>query len=85
MWLKKIIPGLRVVDSISKSLMIYCDNKAAVFFSYNNKSSETVKHIDLSYLVVKERVHDHTINLKHIDTKEMLTDPLTKGLPPHIF
>jgi hypothetical protein len=36
------------------------------------------------YLVVRQRVHDHTINLEHISTKEMLADPLTKGLPPNI-
>jgi hypothetical protein len=55
-WLKKFILGLRVVDSISKPLTIYCDNKATVFFSHNNKSSGAVKHIDLRYLVVRERV-----------------------------
>jgi hypothetical protein len=85
MWLKNFIPGLSVIDSISKPLMIYCDNKAAVFFSHNNKSSGASNHIDLRYLVVKERVQDRTINLEHIGTKEMLVDPLTKSLPPHIF
>ncbi|KAG8056507.1 hypothetical protein GUJ93_ZPchr0002g23482 [Zizania palustris] len=85
MWLKNFIPGLRVVDSISKPLTLYCDNKAAVFFSHNNKSSGAAKHIDLKYLVVRERVQDHTINLEHISTKKMLADPLTKGLPPNIF
>jgi hypothetical protein len=78
MWLKIFIPDLRVIDSISKALTIYCDNKAGVFFSHNNKSSGAFKHIDLRYLVVRERVHDRTINLEHIGTKEMLTDPLTK-------
>jgi hypothetical protein len=34
---------------------------------------------------VRERVHDHTINLEHIGTEEMLADPLTKDLPPNIF
>jgi hypothetical protein len=34
---------------------------------------------------MRERVQDHTVNLDHIDTKEMLTDTLMKGLPPHIF
>jgi hypothetical protein len=34
---------------------------------------------------VRERVQDRTINLEHIGTKEMLADPLTKDLPPHIF
>jgi hypothetical protein len=85
MWLRNFMPGLRVIDSISKPSTIYCNNNTAVFFSHNNKSSGTAKHIDLRYLLVIERVQDHTINLEHIDTKEMLTDSLTKGLPPHIF
>jgi hypothetical protein len=85
MWLKNFIPGLRVIDNISKSLMIYCDNKATLFFSDNNKSSGVSKHIELRYLILRERVQDHTINLGHIDTKEILADSLTKGLPPHIF
>jgi hypothetical protein len=85
MWPENFIPGLRVSDSISKPLTIYCDNKAAVFFSHNNKSSGAAMYIELRYLVVRKRVQDHTINLEHIGTKEMLTDPLTKGLPPHIF
>jgi hypothetical protein len=52
MWLKNFIPGVRVVDNISKPLMIYCDNKVAVFLSHNNKLSGAAKHIDLRYLVV---------------------------------
>ena len=37
-WLKSFIFGLRVMDSISRSLSIYCDNLAAVFMVKNNKS-----------------------------------------------
>jgi hypothetical protein len=85
MWLKKFIPDLRVIDSISKPLTIYCDNKAAVFFSHNNKSNGASEHIDLRYLIVRERVQNHSINLEHIGTKEIITDPLMKGIPPHIF
>jgi hypothetical protein len=69
MWPKNFIPDLRVIDSISKPLMIYYDNKAVVFFSHNNKSSGVVKHIDLRYLVMRERVQYHNINLEHIGTK----------------
>jgi hypothetical protein len=29
-WLKKFIPGLKVVDSIHKPLKLYCDNNPAV-------------------------------------------------------
>jgi hypothetical protein len=85
MWLKNFIPSLRVVDNISKPLTISYDNKTVIFFSHNNKSSEAAKHIDLMYLVMRERVQDHIINLEHIGTKEMLVNPLTKGLTPNIF
>jgi hypothetical protein len=34
---------------------------------------------------MKDRVRDKTISLEHISTKEMLADPLTKGLPPYVF
>jgi hypothetical protein len=39
LWMKKFVPELRVVDSIERSLRIYCDNEPTVFYSYNNKSS----------------------------------------------
>jgi hypothetical protein len=84
-WLKKFVPGLRVVDNILRSLTIYCDNKSAIFFSSNNKSSDVVKHIDIKYFIVKDRVQDKIVEIEHISTKQILADPLTKDLPPYIF
>ena len=43
------------------------------------------KHIDIKYHVVKERIQDQTISINYINTKYMLADPLTKGLPPSVF
>jgi hypothetical protein len=34
---------------------------------------------------VKDRVQDQTVEIEHISTKQMLADPLMKGLPPNIF
>jgi hypothetical protein len=45
-----------VSDNILRPLTIYCDNKSAFFFLSNNKSSDAVKHIDIKYFVVKDRV-----------------------------
>jgi hypothetical protein len=84
-WLKKFIPGLKVVDSIHKPLKLYCDNNPAVQYAHNNRSSGAVKHIDIKYYVVKDKVWDQIINLEHISTEKMLTDPLTKGLSPNVF
>ena len=80
-WLKKFIPGLRVVDSIQRPLRMYCDNEPAVFCTHNNKPSDATKYIDIKFYVVKEKIQNHTITLKHISTKKMFVDPLTKDLP----
>ena len=45
LWLRNFISGLRIVDSIAKSLKIYCDNVASIFFSKNDKYSKGAKHI----------------------------------------
>jgi hypothetical protein len=74
-----------VIDTISKPLVLYCDNEPVVIYSSNNKSSGATKHIDIKYLVVKDRIQDQTICIKHISTNEMLADPPMKGLPPSVF
>ena len=53
-WLKKFMPGLKVVDDIHKPLKLYCDNNPAVCYAHNNKSSGAAKHIDIKYYVVKD-------------------------------
>ena len=55
-WLKSFIFGLRVVDSIFRSLWIYCDNSTTIFMAKNNKSSSQNKHIDIKYLAIRECV-----------------------------
>ena len=74
-----------MVDSISKPILLYCDNEPTVFYTSNNRSSNAARHIDIKYRVVKDRIQDQTVDVKHIRTKHMLADPLTKGLPPSIF
>ena len=81
MWLKNFIPALRLVDSISRPITMYCDNQSAVFFCVNDTLSGASKHIDLKYHVVKDRNRENTLKIKHISTKENIADPLTKGLP----
>ena len=74
-----------IVDGIERPLTIKCDNKAKELYSQNNRSSSKSKHIDLSFLVVKERVHSLQVSIEHISTKFMIMDPLTKGLPLKVF
>jgi hypothetical protein len=85
MWLKKFMPGLRVVDSIKRLLKLCCDNELAVLYAHNNKKTKAVKHINIRFYVVKEKIQNQNISLEHISTKKMIADPLTKGLPLSVF
>ena len=48
--------GLRIVDTIERPLKIFCDNNSTVIYSNNDRSSTKSKHIDIKFLIVKERV-----------------------------
>ena len=84
-WLRSFIYGLEIVDSISRPPKIYCDNSAAVFLAKNNKSGSRSKHIDIKYLAIREHVNSQKVVIQHINTKVMIADPLTKGLPPSLY
>ena len=84
-WLKSFIVGLRVVDSISRPLRVYCDNSVAIFMAKNNKSRNRSKRIDIKYLAVRERVKNKKVIIEHVSTELMLADPLTKSMPPFKF
>jgi hypothetical protein len=84
-WLKKFIPGLKVVDDINKLLKLYCDNNPTVQYAHNNRLSGATKYIDIKYYVVKDKARDHVISLKHISTEKMIADLFTKGLPLNVF
>ncbi|GJW43781.1 putative RNA-directed DNA polymerase [Tanacetum coccineum] len=85
MLLRNLITGLKIINSISRPLKIYCDNSAAVSFSNSNSSTGAGLYLDTKYLFVRERVEEQRICIEHIRTLEMLADPLTKGLPPKVF
>ncbi|XP_047312879.1 secreted RxLR effector protein 161-like [Impatiens glandulifera] len=84
-WLRNFVTGLKIVKGIERPLKLFCDNKSAVMYSNNNRSSTKSKHIDIKFLVVKERVQSGHLYIEHIGTNSMIADPLTKGLPPKVF
>ena len=83
--LNNFVIGLRIVEGIERSLKIYCDNKSAVLYSNKNKSSTKSKHIDIKFLIVKERVQSDQLSIEHIGTNSIIAVPLTKGLPPKVY
>ena len=73
------------MEGIERPLKLYCDSKLVVLYSKNNRSSTKSKHIDIKFLVVKERIQSGQISIEHLGTNFMIVDPITKGLPPKVF
>ena len=84
-WFKSFISGIRLIDTISRPLRIFYDNLTVVFMAKNNKSGSQSKHIDIKDLAIWERVKDNKVIIEHISTELMISDPLTKGIPPFKF
>ena len=79
------VTGLCILSSVERPLKLYCDNKSAVLYSNNNKSSSRSRYIDIKFLIMKERVQSGQIFIEHIRTNSMIADPLTKELTPKVF
>ena len=84
-WIKNLIFDLCVVDSIFNPLRIYYDNKSTMLFPKNNKCTKRSKHLEITYLKVKDFVKNNDIMVGHIDTNNMIADPLIKGLRHVVF
>lgn len=76
---------MKVADTITKPLELFCENKAAVFFSNNNKRSLACKLMDMKYLKVRYEVRRMTIDIEHIGTCNMVADSMTKALLVGVF
>ncbi|KAJ0806805.1 putative RNA-directed DNA polymerase [Helianthus annuus] len=85
MLIRNLVTGLKIVNSISRPLKLYCDNSAAVSFSNSNSSTGAGLYLDTKYLFVRERVEENNLCIEYISTKDMLADPMTKGLPPKVY
>jgi len=84
-WLKNFISGLQLVNLVKRPLQLYCDNRAAELYCKNDKSSARSRHIDIKFLVVKDRVRNNIVSVDSISTSLNIADPLTKWLPFQVF
>ncbi|RDX66948.1 hypothetical protein CR513_54230, partial [Mucuna pruriens] len=86
-WLSNLMVRLCIVESIAKSLRIFCDNIVAMFYTKNNKASNICKHLELKYLIIRYLAKDDFTVVEHVDIDFMLVDRLTEGLRPivHIW
>lgn len=57
------------------------DNQGAIALSTNPGFHKRSKHIDVRHHFIREKVKEKSLTLKHVPTKLMVADILTKPLP----
>lgn len=62
------------------SVTIFNDNQSAIKLSMNPIFHERSKHIDIRYHFIRETVDKNTIQLKYLETENMIADILTKSV-----
>ena len=59
---------------------IYEDNKSAIIMAKGSKQHTRTKHIELRYHAIRGYIKDKKIEIKYLETEEMIADTLTKAL-----
>jgi hypothetical protein len=77
-WLRSLLSSIGF--SPSGPTTILCDNNAAINLSEDPSLHQRVKHIDIKYHFLRERVHSKEIKLSYINTNDNIADVFTKAL-----
>lgn len=77
-WLRQLSKDL--LDESSKPTIIYEDNQSAISIANNPQFHGRMKHIEIKYHFIREKILTDTIQLIYCPTTDMVADMLTKGL-----
>lgn len=83
LWMSMALTELNVKQD--RPIRVYIDNQAAQRIAENAVNHERTKHIDTRYHFIRQVVAAGKVELCHIDTKENVSDLLTKSTTRKIF
>lgn len=78
-WLKNLIDELKLFPKVSK-ITIFEDNQSAIKLCKSNEQLKRIKHIEIKYHFVKEKVKSGLFDIVYVKTTDQLADILTKPL-----
>lgn len=82
-WIQHLLQELGVY--LASPPTLYCDNVGASYLATNPIVHSRVKHLELDYYFVRDRVNAKTLNISIVSSKDQLADILTKPLPSARF
>ncbi|KAI5321499.1 hypothetical protein L3X38_030570 [Prunus dulcis] len=82
-WIRQILADLHVF--LSESPLLFCDNMSALALSSIPVFHSRIKHLDVDFHFVLERVQRKDFLVQYIPTDDQVADILTKGLHSPVF
>ncbi|KAG5719504.1 hypothetical protein E4T56_gene11305 [Termitomyces sp. T112] len=77
-WLRSLLGALRYASENATTLL--CDNNSAINLSEDPMLHQRVKHVDIKYHILRERVASKEIVIQYVNTKDNVADIFTKAL-----
>jgi hypothetical protein len=82
-WLRALLSNLGL--DAKGPVEILEDNNSAIALAHDPAFHARVKHIDIQYHFVREKIESAEVDVQHIPSCEMIADCLTKPLPKPLF
>lgn len=82
-WLQVLLRELGVV--LPRPPVLWCDNTGATYLTANPIFYRRMKHVEVDYHFVRERVASGQLDVRLISSKDQLADIMTKALPGPAF
>lgn len=82
-WLRNMLTELKINNNII--VIIYEDNQSAIKACNSYEQLKRMKHLDIKYHFIRDKVQSGIIKVEYVYTKEQMADILTKPLNRHSF
>ncbi|MCO5574767.1 hypothetical protein L7F22_028558 [Adiantum nelumboides] len=77
-WLKMLLQDLEI--QVQDLVVIYCDNISSIQLAQNLVFHARMKHIEVHYHFIRERILDGDIDLDYVSTEDQVANLFTKAL-----
>ncbi|GKD64451.1 gag/pol polyprotein [Tanacetum coccineum] len=82
-WLQALLNELEIYSSSTP--ILWCNNLGAIYLSANLIFHARIKHVEIDYHFVREKVAQGDLRVQHISTHDQIADIFTKPLPTPRF
>ena len=84
-WLKRFLQRLGIIAHFEEAVTLYYDSTAALAYAKDPKYHGKSKYIEIKYHFIRDMVEWGEVVMKHISTRSMVVDPLTKPIATNVF